>query len=220
MSTEAIKKHLKLENISKKVHGREFVVNFNKTGNLAAVVLIYIRRKNKRYQFDRVQIPFCTQVLAILELTTNSLSHGFITQTLTERKLLTDYYSEKMVRSIDFLDESDELICLVFDDELLTLKITGGRLRAFYKIEINSEVVDKTFYWDFYKGAYVFGKGLSNMRDGSLRYLASLNVEYLEKDQIVEHFEKIHLNETQILNNLTDGKMSFEFQYQLMDESD
>ena len=196
------------------------MINFNQTGDLVAIVSIAQRKRNKIFKFSRVEELFYVKVLSIIQLKKKEIREGFITPLLTDTKLLMDYYSEKMVRSIDFLGESGEVICLVFDDEILTLKITGGNLRVFCRIGINSEVMDKTFYWDVYKDAYVFGKGLSIRREGSTFNFRCSNAEFIEGDEIVEAIEKMHLNQTTSLDEEINGKMSFEFQYQLMEESD
>ena len=154
-------KILEPQNVKRRSKKCNLVGKFGRLGDRFAFVFSKIWKSKKIYQFNRIWELFCVQVLAILQVDQHSIEKGVIKPILTDTKLLMEYYPDKMVRDIDFLDERDELICLVFDDEILSVKMSGEGLSELFRIKICSFCVDSSVYWGLYKGSYVFGRDTS-----------------------------------------------------------
>ena len=159
---------------------KKFFIKFNRSGN-KAVSLSIVSHKNKRrpYQRGLVEQQHYTQILTLQVVDKECLDRGVIQPIFVDTSLLRKYYSQKTVRSVDFLDSSDELICLIFDDELLSVQIKEGELRRHFRIEISSVLED--VFLGVFKGKYVFGQDLEKNKFGGSNRLGLHNLGYIEK---------------------------------------
>ena len=162
----------------------EFLAKFSQSGNRAITVSITCHTKSRKaYKFDLVDEQKYSQILSFLQIDKKSLDGGVLQPILVD--VLTMCSSEKKVRGIDFLGRSENLICLVFDDEVLSLQFREGRFIRSFRIEIQSSHVDNGFLGIFNE-AYVFGGGLEQNEYGGIKQPRLCNVEYVEKGRIFE----------------------------------
>ena len=169
---------------------RNFLLKFSKTGNRVVLLQTDTADKNKPLRLMNSKTPSYLHTISILEIEKADIDLGEAKQSLNDSKLLRNYYSSKMVRWIDFSDQSEQRISLVFDDELLCFEIRENKFAVLCQIELLSGL-NKTLFQGFYKEIYVFSRVVAISK---------------EKDQLVdfEYIDKI------LISELIDGRESEE----------
>ena len=180
----------KIDPMWKDVFERDLVARFNFSGNKAIIVSVVTRKMNKKYQISRLKIPFYTQVLQIVDFDKWSQNPKVLKPILMEERMLVDQYPERRVRWVDYLNKREDNICLVFDDEVLSLKILGSRFGPLFRVKLASSSPDSVFC-GFYEKSFIFTNKHKNRELG--RQLP-FDVEFVSQDQIDEILDEADQN--------------------------
>ena len=178
-----------LNEVSLRVEQRKKLVKFDTSGTKMAVLACEVRSKNKRYQFSHgAMTPLYTQLLSVYDLSSTNLENEKISPTFEENTLLHQFYSEKMVREVEFLGEGDEDLCLVFDNEILCLKIFGTKMESYRRIALCSSLGIDSAYCGLYKNSFIFNRILRKGGEGG-GVIRLESAEYFHKDHLTRTIE-------------------------------
>ena len=162
------------------------MVKFDYSGNYLAVVCWQKESKHKRYQYRRRALtPTYTQLFMLIDVRTSNLKNFVESSIIAETALFKRYHSERMVRWIEFLNRGHQDVCLVFDNEILYLKIRGKKLESFTRIRLCSSFGSfSSVYCGYYRSTFVFRKSWD--KENSCAFGAGDYFEYVRKKDIKE----------------------------------
>ena len=162
---------------------REFILKFSPSGNYLALLQTDIRKKNKPYQLRNIKVPLFVQSVSILSIEKSCLDLGKSTEIARETKLLKTHYSDKRAKMLDFLNQNELKICLIFDDELLCLGMSQNNQEFTLSFKIKFLALSKhTPFLGLYKKTYLF----SRLKPSSQTQSSLGDVEYIDKSAITE----------------------------------
>ena len=131
--------------------------------------------RNKPYQVSRAKISSYLQRIELFELDDNNS----VKRILVEESILRNYNPNQGVRMVDFLATDD--LCLVFDDEVLVLKVKKDQISQHHRIVLSS-IYKESVFLGAYKNAYLFSKPFVKIKDFSTK---EGSVEYIPKDELI-----------------------------------
>ena len=115
------------------------------------------------------------------------MKEGVLRPTVKEIRLFECYYPNEKIKGINFLKDSEKDILVVFDDEILGLKLGDTKIKKFVKIELTSSFcLDQSVFQGFNQGFYVFCKPYQKYQDR----LRLVDVEYLEQSVVCQTIQK------------------------------
>ena len=167
----------------------DVLLSLNHTGSKILALFCKEGLSNKACQLTRARVPIYLQKIEILEKGEDSMFH----RTIEDDSLLNYYNRQKRVKMINFF-ETEEL-CLVFDDEILILRVKQDQISKHYRIMLRSTYKESMFL-GAYKNAYLFSKPLVNMKDFLIK---ERSVECINKDKICELIDETE-NDTQVFD--------------------
>ena len=165
---------------SQKIRSENWLIELNPSGDKMAVIFSQARVKNHPYQLNRAITDLYTQILMILDVGTRSLENGEISAIQVETNLFKEYYSGKMVKGIRF-SKNDAIICLIFDDEITSLKINGKRIEPSRRIHLASVSLNSV-YCGFYNKFFVFSHDLKSESETK----SLIATEYVQEIEIIK----------------------------------
>ena len=150
-------------------------------------------KKNRVYCINRREFSVYRQRFAIFGVDLKSLESGTIQRVFENQEMIGALYPDKLARDIDFFAGKGNCLSLIFDDEILLIRLKGHRPYALFKVKLSVGLLNGVFCGS-YNGDMLF----CSKMDQTIKIVEPRQVRFVVFEEVAKKVNKMEKLESEV----------------------